>query len=179
MGIAVGRRMVRGSLHHTKRIHKKLVDFGDLNEAILKACKRVITEGIGLHRDTHMRRLTPLAASTLERKRRQGLPLDPLVATGAMTDDKTFSIRTSKQKGHLRHKKPRGARGMDYGLVHQHSKRSELPRRQWWLEPGSKMWNIVQHIVIPEITHAYVTGRSNSPSALAAIGFAKIKKSGG
>lgn len=200
------RRFFRSALHSSKRMPhltrriKRLGDARVLIRAICLALEKTMIQAVNKKStDTDERAFTPLADSTVARKQKQGLSLQPLVATGAMVNPKSFGIRAGKKKGRIWHKVPRGAhskygtgkmrrtssstlgqrlgqstpetermRRYDYGLAHQYSKRAKLPRRQWWLEPGTKKWAWMQDVVIPRMTHEFMSGSGASASGLLA-----------
>ena len=136
--------------------------------------------------DTDGKPFFRLADSTLQRKIRQGLSRKPLVATGAMTGLKTFYIHAGKRRGYMKHKPPAGTHTRyktvpfrqkkgggfrtakyDHGLAHQYSTTPMLPRRQWWLEPGTAKWRLVQQM-IPLLTREFLNSPSDDPASMVA-----------
>jgi len=147
-------------------------------KALFVVCRKVMVSGVAkTHTDNNGMPFRPLAPSTVERKQRQGLSLNPLVATGAMLAPKTWKVRVSKQKGRMTHLAPKGSHTkygrsgrkrpvkFDYALAHQYSNRVKLPRRQWGLEPGTKKWKAVENM-IPRLMREHAKGGASSPYAL-------------
>ena len=153
MAISVRRQYMRGEYGRTmNRINRQMKDFSPVIRRAAEVCRdRIRANVLSQHTDTWGHRFKALKEETRLRKQDQRT----LIETGAMIDTKSFTITAGKQRGLLVHKAPAGThtryakktrtgkvRQMkyDYGLAHQYGR----VQRQWWLEPGSKMWEQVQ-----------------------------------
>jgi len=173
MGLRVERKGLREGMREFREklggiADRVTVDLGPwLQESLEDARDEIINRTLNDQRDTNGKPFTPLALSTIQKKRmRTATPNVILRERGYMTEPDAFRITRGNTAASLIHRAPYGShtwypkshltrsgkvrkrtksgkprmRHYDYGLAHQFSKRAVLPQRKWWLEPGTAMF---------------------------------------
>jgi hypothetical protein len=124
----------------------------------IKTIQRGTWDGI----DQNGKPFKPLNPRTVEMKEKgyARFPEKPLIDTTDMVSDQRFHITAGRKRGHVTHSSAaylshtrvpyQSKRGRvtkkkksvyDYGLAHQYSKVARLPKREWWMDPGSDRHN--------------------------------------